>query len=407
MTAGSFMYIGPQGIVHGTTITLLNAGRKYLGVGRRRDDLAGRVYVTSGLGGMSGAPGQGRRHRGRDRRDRRDQSEGAAQATRAGLAAGGRDGSRPPAGSGSSARRREGRPLSLGYVGNVVDLWEKLGRGGRSGRARLGPDLAAQPLRRRLLPGRPDPRGQSNEIDAHRSRNASSEARCGNRCGVRWPRSTRWPVAACASGTTGTRSCSKRRAPGPRSPAGRLVSLPLLRRRHHGADLLRLRIRPVFAGSARAARRRTCARRTRIAAEVLEPDGGRRAAGDPRASCWTTCAGSARQERHDTMVVGSQARILYSDESGRKRIALAFNDGDPRRARFRRRSCSGATTTTSRAPTRRTARRPTSATAADFCADMAVQNVIGDAFRGATWVSLHNGGGVGMGRGDQRRVRHA
>src|SRR5690606_33007644 len=52
MTAGSFMYIGPQGIVHGTAITLLNAGRKYLGTG---DGLAGKVYVTSGLGGMSGA----------------------------------------------------------------------------------------------------------------------------------------------------------------------------------------------------------------------------------------------------------------------------------------------------------------------------------------------------------------
>src|SRR6185503_10042677 len=53
MTAGSFMYIGPQGIVHGTTITLLNAGRLYLGTGEA--GLAGKVYVTSGLGGMSGA----------------------------------------------------------------------------------------------------------------------------------------------------------------------------------------------------------------------------------------------------------------------------------------------------------------------------------------------------------------
>jgi urocanate hydratase len=51
MTAGSFCYIGPQGIVHGTTITVVNAGRKYLG----RESLAGTVYVTSGLGGMSGA----------------------------------------------------------------------------------------------------------------------------------------------------------------------------------------------------------------------------------------------------------------------------------------------------------------------------------------------------------------
>jgi len=51
MTAGSYCYIGPQGIVHGTTLTVLNAARKYLG----SNDLAGRVFVTSGLGGMSGA----------------------------------------------------------------------------------------------------------------------------------------------------------------------------------------------------------------------------------------------------------------------------------------------------------------------------------------------------------------
>ena len=51
MTAGSYCYIGPQGIVHGTTLTLMNAGRKYLGA----EDLAGRTYVTAGLGGMSGA----------------------------------------------------------------------------------------------------------------------------------------------------------------------------------------------------------------------------------------------------------------------------------------------------------------------------------------------------------------
>ena len=51
MTAGSYCYIGPQGIVHGTTITVLNAGRKYLG----KEDLTGVVFVTAGLGGMSGA----------------------------------------------------------------------------------------------------------------------------------------------------------------------------------------------------------------------------------------------------------------------------------------------------------------------------------------------------------------
>ncbi len=100
-------------------------------------------------------------------------------------------------------------------------------------------------------------------------------------------------------------------------------------------------------------------------------------------------------ERHQ-MVVGSKARILYSDEEGRKRIALAFNEAiaEGRISAPIVLGCDHHDVSGTDSPYRETANiRDGSA----FCADMAVHNVIGDAFRGATWVSLHNGGGVGWG----------
>ena len=96
------------------------------------------------------------------------------------------------------------------------------------------------------------------------------------------------------------------------------------------------------------------------------------------------------------MVVGSQARILYSDEEGRKRIALAFNDAI-RQGRISAPVVLGRDhhdVSGTDSPYRETA---DIRDGSSFCADMAVHNVIGDSFRGATWVSLHNGGGVGWG----------
>ena len=104
-----------------------------------------------------------------------------------------------------------------------------------------------------------------------------------------------------------------------------------------------------------------------------------------------------RQAGANQMVVGSQARILYSDAEGRRAIAAAFNAGHRRGRDLAPRWCWAATTTTSRAPTAPSARPANIYDGSMFCADMAVQNVIGDGFRGATWISLHNGGGVGWG----------
>jgi urocanate hydratase len=103
-----------------------------------------------------------------------------------------------------------------------------------------------------------------------------------------------------------------------------------------------------------------------------------------------------REAGRNHLVVGSQARILYADAEGRTRIALAFNDA------IRRGEISGPIVlgrdhhdvSGTDSPFRETSNIYDGS---QFCADMAVQNVIGDAFRGATWVSLHNGGGVGWG----------
>lgn len=103
-----------------------------------------------------------------------------------------------------------------------------------------------------------------------------------------------------------------------------------------------------------------------------------------------------RQAEEHRLVVGSQARILYSDEVGRKTIALAFNDAI-RHGRVSAPVVLGRDhhdVSGTDSPYRETANIRDGS---DLCADMAVHNVIGDAFRGATWVSLHNGGGVGWG----------
>src|SRR5262245_35472396 len=128
MTAGSFMYIGPQGIVHGTTITLLNAGRRYLDV-REDEGLRGRVYVTSGLGGMSGAQAKAAVIAGavgviaevnpRALKKRLDQgwlmeAEDDLDRLLARI----------------ERARSEGEAVSLVYLGNVVDLWERLASAG-------------------------------------------------------------------------------------------------------------------------------------------------------------------------------------------------------------------------------------------------------------------------------------
>ncbi len=103
-----------------------------------------------------------------------------------------------------------------------------------------------------------------------------------------------------------------------------------------------------------------------------------------------------REAENAKLVVGSQARILYSDQIGRINIGLAFNQairtGQLKGPVILSRDHHDVSGTDS--PFRETANIEDGSA---FCADMSVQNVIGDSFRGATWVALHNGGGVGFG----------
>jgi urocanate hydratase len=390
MTAGSFMYIGPQGIVHGTTITLLNAGRRYLGVSEE-EGLAGRVFVTSGLGGMSGAQAKAaviagaigvvaelnpkaleKRHRqGWLQEYETDLDRLLARIERA---------------------RKQREPLSLGYLGNVVDLWERLVEAGE--RVDLGSD---QTSLHNPYGGGYYPAGISFEASNEMMRSDPEGFR------ERVHESLRRQVAAIgAMAARGMRffdygnafllMASTAGAPVTREDGGFVY--PSYVEDIMGPMCFDHGFGP-FRWVCTSGRPEDLRASDRIAGDVLEvmatesPEEIRRQLLDNLR--WI------RQAETNALVVGSQARILYADAEGRARIALRFNEairaGGVSAPIVLGRDHHDVSGTDS--PYRETA---DIVDGSSSCADMAVHNVIGDAFRGATWVSLHNGGGVGWGQ---------
>ncbi len=388
MTAGSYMYIGPQGIVHGTTITVLNAGRKKMAEGR--SDLGGMLFVTAGLGGMSGAqPKAGniagvvtlvaeinpdavekRRAQGWVDEVYTSLDELMARARRA-------------------VEAREA--VSLAYQGNVVDLWERLAD--ENLEVQLGSD---QTSLHNPWAGGYYPAGLSFEESKAMMADDPEEFR------RRVPESLRRHVAAVNRladrgmyffdyGNAFLLEASR---------AGADVCLPdgSFRYPSYVQDIMG----PLFFDYGFGPFRWVCSScdpadleaTDRIAARVLEEI--RRDA--PADICgqlddnihWIKEAGRNR------LVVGSQARILYADSEGRTKIALAFNAaiarGEISAPVVLGRDHHDVSGTDS--PYRETSNIYDGS---QFTADMAVHNVIGDSFRGATWVSIHNGGGVGWG----------
>ena len=388
MTAGSYMYIGPQGIVHGTTITVLNAGRKKMAEGR--SDLGGMLFVTAGLGGMSGAqPKAGniagvvtlvaeinpdavekRRAQGWVDEVYTSLDELMARARRA-------------------VEAREA--VSLAYQGNVVDLWERLAD--ENLEVQLGSD---QTSLHNPWAGGYYPAGLSFEESKAMMADDPEEFR------RRVQESLRRHVAAVNRladrgmyffdyGNAFLLEASR---------AGADVCLPdgSFRYPSYVQDIMG----PLFFDYGFGPFRWVCSScdpadleaTDRIAARVLEEI--RRDA--PADICgqlddnihWIKEAGRNR------LVVGSQARILYADSEGRTKIALAFNDaiarGEISAPVVLGRDHHDVSGTDS--PYRETSNIYDGS---NLTADMAVHNVIGDAFRGATWVSIHNGGGVGWG----------
>lgn len=390
MTAGSYMYIGPQGIVHGTTITVLNAARKQMKKEPGRTDIQGMLFVSSGLGGMSGAQPKAGNIAGvvsvvaeiNPKAAQKRYDQGWVDQLHDNL-----DELIPAIRQAVSQKKN----LSMAYVGNVVDLWERLAD--EEIHVDLGSD---QTSLHNPWAGGYYPVGLTLEESKRMMADEPELFR------QRVEESLRRQVAAINRLTA----------------AGMYFfdygNAFLLQSQRAGADILtadgKFRypsyvqdiMGPMFFDYGFGPFRWVCTSGNpkdlettdRLAAEVMQemmktaPEEIHGQLADNLH--WIKEAGKNR------LVVGSQARILYADAEGRSKIALAFNEaikrGELSRPVVLGRDHHDVSGTDS--PFRETSNIYDGS---QFCADMAVQNVIGDSFRGATWVSIHNGGGVGWG----------
>ena len=390
MTAGSYMYIGPQGIVHGTTITVLNAARKQLSKEPGRRDINGMLFVSSGLGGMSGAQPKAGNIAGvvsvvaeinpKAARKRYEQGWVDEMYDDLDLLI--------PAVRKAVAERKT---VSMAYVGNVVDLWERLAE--EHIHVNLGSDQTSlhNPWAGGYYP-----------VDMSLEESKQMMAEQPDLFRERVQASLRRQVAAInrltADGMYFFDYGNAFLLQSQRAGADILTAEGKFRYPSYVQDIMG----PMFFDYGFGPFRWVCtsgdahdlAVTDRIAAEVMK---------EIRQSAPEEIQGQMEDNIHwiqeagkNHLVVGSQARILYADAEGRAKIALAFNEairrGEISRPVVLGRDHHDVSGTDS--PFRETSNIYDGS---QFCADMAVQNVIGDAFRGATWVSLHNGGGVGWG----------
>ena len=387
MTAGSYMYIGPQGIVHGTTITVLNAGRK---VEKSNEGLAGKLFVTSGLGGMSGA-----------------QPKAAVIAGAIGVVAE----INPKA---VHTRFSQGwvdevyddlnkiierirqakaakKAVSIAYQGNIVDLWEKLADS--TIEVEMGSD---QTSLHNPWAGGYYPAGlsleESNQMMAYDPAKFK----------VKVQESLRRQVAAINRLTTNGMYFFD------------YGNAFLLEASRAGADVMKTDgnfrypsyvqdiMGPMCFDYGFGPFRWVCASgeptdldlTDQIAIDVLE-----KLALESPPEIMQQMQDNIhwiKEAKQNKLVVGSQARILYADCDGRTAIATAFNEAI-RQGKLKGPVVLGRDhhdVSGTDSPYRETSNIYDGSS---FTADMAVQNFVGDSFRGATWISLHNGGGVGWG----------
>ena len=386
MTAGSYMYIGPQGIVHGTTITVLNAARK-----KRSGGTRGMLFVSSGLGGMSGAQPKAGNIAGvvsvvaeiNPKAAQKRYDQGWVDELHHNL-----DELIPAIRSAVAAKRT----VSMAYVGNVVDLWERLAA------EEINVDLGSdQTSLHNPWAGGYYPVGMT--LEESKMMMAENPAKFRERV----QESLRRQVAAINKLTArgmyffdyGNAFLlqSQRAGADIMAADGRSFRYPSYVQDIMGPMFFDYGFGP-FRWVCTSGDPKDLATTDRLAAQVLEeikltaPDEIKGQMDDN--IHWIKEAGK------NNLVVGSQARILYADAEGRTKIALAFNEaikqGVISRPVVLGRDHHDVSGTDS--PFRETSNIYDGS---QFCADMAVQNVIGDSFRGATWVSLHNGGGVGWG----------
>lgn len=385
MTAGSYMYIGPQGIVHGTTITVLNAARRVMQGSRRKP-----LFVSSGLGGMSGAQPKAGNIAGVVSVVAEINPKAATKRYEQGWV----DQLYDDLDQLLPAVREavdSGRTVSMAYVGNVVDLWERLADEGVQ--VDLGSD---QTSLHNPWAGGYYPVGLTLDESKQMMADQPEEFK------LRVEASLRRQVAAinklAARGMYFFDYGNAFLLQSGRAGADILNADGSFRYPSYVQDIMG----PMFFDYGFGPFRWVCTScdphdlelTDRLATEVLEAE----RLHAPADIChqlddnihWIKEAGK------NHLVVGSQARILYADCEGRTKIALAFNDavrsGQLHGPVVLGRDHHDVSGTDS--PFRETSNIYDGSR---FCADMAIQNVIGDSFRGATWVSIHNGGGVGWG----------
>lgn len=390
MTAGSYMYIGPQGIVHGTTITVLNAARMQMKKEPGRKDIHGMLFVSSGLGGMSGAQPKAGNIAGvvsvvaeiNPKAAQKRYDQGWVDELHSDL------NELIPA---IRKAVEERKTVSMAYVGNVVDLWERLAE--ENIKVDLGSDQTSlhNPWAGGYYP-----------VDMTFEESKQMMAENPELFRERVQASLRRQVAAINKLTErGMYFFDYGNAfllQSERAGADIMAADGKFRYPSYVQDIMG----PMFFDYGFGPFRWVCtsgkpedlAVTDRLAVEVLEeicktaPEEIQHQMEDN--IHWIKEAG------RNHLVVGSQARILYADAEGRAKIALAFNEaikkGEITRPIVLGRDHHDVSGTDS--PFRETSNIYDGS---QFCADMAVQNVIGDSFRGATWVSIHNGGGVGWG----------
>ena len=387
MTAGSYMYIGPQGIVHGTTITLLNAGRK---IAKNGEDLTGKLFVTSGLGGMSGAQPKAANIAGcisvtaeiNPKVTKTRYSQGWVDLViddldtlckRVILA------------------KKNNEVVSIAYQGNIVDIWEKFEK--ENIYIDLGSDQSSlhnpwaggyYPIGLNFDQANEmmvkDPVKFKEQIQETLRRHAASINRHTAQGTYFFDYGNAFLLEASRAGADVM------------AEDGINFRYPSYVQDIMGPMCFDYGFGP-FRWVCASAKQEDLLETDRIACEVLE-------------KIMKESPKEIQQQMADNiqwikgaqankLVVGSQARILYADAEGRVKIAAAFNKAikkgilGPIVLGRDHHDVSGTDS-----PYRETSNIYDGSR---FTADMAIQNVIGDSFRGATWVSIHNGGGVGWG----------
>ncbi len=385
MTAGSFMYIGPQGIVHGTTITVLNAGRKISNEG-----LAGKLFITAGLGGMSGAQPKAANIAGCVSITAEINEKAARKRHEQGWVDEIYDDLNTLLEKVEEARNSK-IARSFAYLGNIVDLWEKIAEQGI--KVELGSD---QTSLHNPWAGGYYPAGlsleESNEMMSSNpdlfkekvkeslKRHVAAVNQCVSNGMYFFDYGNAFLLESGRAGADIFKEDGE-------------FKYPSYVQDIMGPMCFDYGFGP-FRWVCTSSDESDLALTDKIATEVLE-----QLAKNAPASIQQQMKDNIhwiKAASENKLVVGSQARILYADAEGRIEIARAFNkavaDGQLKAPVVLGRDHHDVSGTDS--PYRETSNIYDGS---QFTADMAIHNVIGDSFRGATWVSIHNGGGVGWG----------